>query len=265
MDRVDDSQLKIERAREHVEVLDELIETYLTTKPYRYLPKQRPDSSELIQGVVITHEPPNQISLVAGDAIQNMRSALDHVAYRLVMAGGKRPSGRCCFPIFISQGVYLAAVSHQKRAPIDLRGVSDAAMAEIERSQPYHRGDTAANHPLWLLYQLSNIDKRRRLHITTIHLVALDYVTRNFDSAPSLGIGGYPSQARPLTDSEQDCTFWFPRAMAQAEADVYLKHSLLVVFDEEGKLRWAPVKRLLKQLIDFVALEVLPGFEHFFR
>lgn len=263
MDWVNDARLRIERAREHLEVLDELIETYLTSRPYRDLAEHRPDPGELIRGIVITREPPDQVSLVAGDAIQNMRSALDHIAYRLIAARGEKPSRRCCFPIFISPNVYFGAVSHQKRAPIDLRGISDAAMAEIERSQPYHRGDAGADHPLWLLYELSSIDKRRRLRITTIHLVGLEQVTG--DSARSLDVVGYQSHVFPPSDTGPPRTFWFQRAIAQAEADVYLKHSLFVVFEEEGRLRWAPVQRLLRQLVEFVAVEVLPRFEPFFH
>src|SRR5437667_11229671 len=48
-----------------------------------------------------------------------------------------------------------------------IRGIDPKAQAIIEGLQPYQTGAAWRRHPLWLLTELSNLDKHRLLHVTS--------------------------------------------------------------------------------------------------
>lgn len=107
-------------------------------------------------------------ALRAGDAVHDLRSALDHLVWQLSLAGtgGAEPSRprRVQFPISTSPEGYEHA-----RATA-LSDVSREAQDVLESYQPYHgaagRPDNYSGpyvHQLTLLQQLSNADKHRLL------------------------------------------------------------------------------------------------------
>lgn len=92
--------------------------------------------------------------------MQNLRSALDHLANELVVAEGNTPGSRTAFPLFedrlLEQNGKTAERNLWVSGGIDLR-----ALALIEEAQPYHRVEDPTAHPLWVLRELSNVDKHR--------------------------------------------------------------------------------------------------------
>lgn len=105
-----------------------------------------------------------------GDVLHNLRSSLDHLAYALAAAHTGLPLSEALekgtgFPIFDN-----AADFHDKRkGQRSIRGIASDAQATIERLQPYQRGPDFGLDPLWLLHQLSNIDKHRRPALTSLY------------------------------------------------------------------------------------------------
>src|SRR5258708_22278191 len=94
---------------------------------------------------------PSEIPLIAGEVIQNLRSALDHVAYRLA---GTKANQDTAFPIAKSKVEYERKDGLRSRRT---KGMSAAAIAAIDAVQPYGGG----NDVLWHLNALNNIDKHR--------------------------------------------------------------------------------------------------------
>jgi hypothetical protein len=88
----------------------------------------------------------------AGDVINNLRSALDHLVYQLVLAHDPEvDSGileRSGFPICENQQSY-------KKAKRKLKGIHPLAVEAIDKLKPYKDG----NPQLWLLDELNNINK----------------------------------------------------------------------------------------------------------
>ena len=92
--------------------------------------------------------------LLAGEAIQNLRAALDHVVWAAV----RRPSTRTAFPIFTDPCEFQVLGSKM------LHGVPVPMRTVIERAQPYRRYPAApAKAMLEQLRVLSNLDKHRTL------------------------------------------------------------------------------------------------------
>ena len=97
--------------------------------------------------------PSDEWPLLAGEAIQNIRSALDHMVY--AASGGQ---SRTQFPIFTDP------VEFEKKAPGMLVGVPDSVRETIEKAQPYRDyPPDPAQTMLEQLRVLSNLDKHRTL------------------------------------------------------------------------------------------------------
>jgi hypothetical protein len=139
----------------------------------------------LIYFVSRADEVPLTIAVVAGEVLQNLRSALDHLAYQLVLvgAGGPVPLRHVYFPIADSSQKYQEIKNNH------LRGVRDEAMRAIDAVKPY-RGGTDA---LWRLHKLNNIDKHRLLLMVGSAFRSLDlgaHMQRLFEKAfPNAGPG----------------------------------------------------------------------------
>ena len=76
--------LKIKRAKEHVADLERQLRAFLESGPYKVGAKHDPQTRKLIYYVTSAEPIPDCLPLVAGDAIQNLMSALDHLAYQIV-------------------------------------------------------------------------------------------------------------------------------------------------------------------------------------
>jgi hypothetical protein len=95
------------------------------------------------------------IPAIAGDVIHNLRCALDHLAFNLVIVGatwGETPPEKwedIQFPIFHSFKSYEAGKGRR------IQGARREAIEAIDRLKPYKGGCEA----LWLLRRLDNTDK----------------------------------------------------------------------------------------------------------
>src|SRR5215471_17857179 len=86
-------RLKIERAKEHLRDLQSAVSAFLATKPYKVDVKRDVDTRKLIYFVSSVTATPAALPVITGDVLQNLRSALDHLAYRLEVVGlGSAPS-----------------------------------------------------------------------------------------------------------------------------------------------------------------------------
>jgi hypothetical protein len=171
-DRVKAAKLKIARAKTHLKTIKRWIAEYAASRPYD-LTKTKGKQSKRLR---IFRAPSPNISILAGEMLYQMRSALDHLAFGLVERNAKGISlppnweRRCEFPIFIDiPRVGNPPVPYTPPLPYAqfskaLPGISMAAFTFIESLQPYYRSQ-AINTTLLFLGNLSNIDKHRYLNI----------------------------------------------------------------------------------------------------
>jgi hypothetical protein len=106
-----------------------------------------------------------RLSVLTGEIIHHLRSAFDHLAWQLSSLDLQTNSPHQIeFPVF-KERPKLCDVTKSKvcRYCRKIEGIaSPAALARIERLQPYHGGNPA-RHPLWLIHDLDRIDKHREL------------------------------------------------------------------------------------------------------
>jgi hypothetical protein len=100
--------------------------------------------------------PREQWGLLAGDAMHNTRSALDHLACRLVELENNPVTNRTAFPIW---GDEPATRRERGRFKEAIRGMSADHRDSVTRLQPYKNPGTAEATRLLTLAALDNLDK----------------------------------------------------------------------------------------------------------
>jgi hypothetical protein len=152
------AQRKLARGVEHVKTLRAEAETFVDDDAYVFSEERETRSAnEVVYRCFSTENrpPPDHWPLLAGEAIQNLRAALDHAVWELVP---KRHRGISEFPITTDFCEFQ--VNGRKKIP----GVPPAVAALIEQAQPYAISPNAPRRAsLELLRRLSNIDKHRTL------------------------------------------------------------------------------------------------------
>ncbi len=112
---------------------------------------------------------PVEISLLIGDCLQNLRSAMDHEVYGLTVAGrGGTWSGLrdCQFPI------YESTESFERDKKRRIGGLPLAAQELIESMQIFASPPDLVAQPLSLLNKLARVDRHRLLHVAAAQPVA---------------------------------------------------------------------------------------------
>jgi hypothetical protein len=157
-DRLRDAKLKVERAKKHVIDLEGVIRAFLNTNPYVVASKRDPNTRQLICYLANVQPCPSVIPIIAGDAIQCLRSALDHLAYALWRAGvycsATREDNNVAFPV-TDAAKYTPAKFQGK-----IQGSRQEVIDALKAIEPHEGGK---GHPLWMLHRLNNIDKHRLL------------------------------------------------------------------------------------------------------
>ena len=161
-------RLKLDRAEHHIESLSAETQAFRQRKPkpfgFRTEERPGPDGSvEYVLYAIVREYPPSEWALIIGDAVQNIRSALEHLAYELSTPTGRRRGTQ--FPIFKEERLF------KERGEQKIATMEGDERTLIERVQPYNAEKNPANDPLAVLNKLSNLDKHRLL-VTTVAAVS---------------------------------------------------------------------------------------------
>jgi len=164
-------RVKIERAKKHLHDMEAEVRLFLEGKPYVIGTRGDPETGRRIYYLVSVREPALGLAAMVGDVLQNLRSALDHLAYQLVLVGtrGVTPSRRVYFPIADD------GTKYKTEKPGRVKGMRQDAIDAIDALKPYKGG----NDPLWRLHRLSIVDKHRLL-------IAVGSAFRSINVAPLL-------------------------------------------------------------------------------
>jgi hypothetical protein len=178
------------------------------------------------------------LGILIGDALHNLRSALDHLAFQLVAfpavpGGPKADEDKRAFPI----------CSHSKFWPAakeKIRGASPGVEAIVERLQPYNGGQTL----LWSLHELNNWDKHRLLHLAGNHLYGSGFLN------PELVESSEFRPAGPFEAGAEIARYKL-RPSLEPEVDVGFYMSTGITF-EQGPGAGRIVRNLLGELVGLV-------------
>lgn len=237
------------RARFHVAELVAAVQTEIPSAPYRV----RGESDQAAGAFVIRAETnpeftgiPTDLPLIAGEAAHQLRSALDHLVWQLVVANtGAVPTGtKSGFPIFKNEKGY------DERAPPMIMGVSNAAAARIRAAQPFQAGGDAERALTWVLHELNNADKHRLIPVVLDHTSVVHVHLRKRDGAILEVLPTREELREPLRDGLEIARL--PLAEIGDGDSLDVPFGFDVAFEEIGGVRRHPATQLLGEIADHI-------------
>jgi hypothetical protein len=150
---------KIERANKHIRDLNAAIATFMATNPYKVAAKRDPQTRKPIYYVADVQSVPQEIPIILGDAIQNLRTALDHLAQQLYLAGTGASDYRKEASFFVAP----KASEYKRLVSGKVEKMRQEAINALAALEPYKGGK---GNDFWVLHCLNNIDKHRALVAT---------------------------------------------------------------------------------------------------
>jgi hypothetical protein len=254
------ADLKLKRASDHIKEINHHILAYSARVLHEVIP-----DAEGKDTVHVREAPPPEISIVAGEVLQQVRSSLDYLAFDLVKLNPGKIAlpldweKNCCFPLWLNAPKKPPVYNCFKNV---LPGISKPVFAFIHGSQPYHRGKYGIfDIPtvLWLLAELSNTDKHRHLNLTPLNIGHMEMVTTK------LGMGHISYRTvRSGAKLEPPLP---PDKMADA-VNVERTFSSYITFDESvlgPGFSDLAVSLILEKCIDTVKFLIVPAFTQFLK
>ena len=226
---------KISRADEHREAFDDLVTEFLTGSPYAIMTEYDTQTGwHTLRWQVLQEPPLEELALVFGDMISNLRSSLDYLVWQLVLAAGEKPGRRTSFPVIRRRKDWEV----QSRSA--LLGVAPEWVEEVEACQPYHRPERPAVHPLAILEHVNNLNKHRFLPAGVLTVEQLS-VLINVEPASGEVIETQDFLDRPITQGGEFARF---RAASGVMLDVAVNSAphFRISFDDGLHYDWHPVE-----------------------
>lgn len=167
--------VKLARAHEHLSVLRRAIDDLTDSGDFAVTTER--SGRERAVRLVVRGAPPGRLSAIVGDFVHNLRSALDCVMLAACEQGGPLTEAQeraVQFPITSTPAEYEGQKGRIKSAPSEVRD----AVCEMQpwywavrKSTPPADDDQlraiVQHDQLTTINHLSNVDKHRRIHLTT--------------------------------------------------------------------------------------------------
>jgi hypothetical protein len=256
--------LKVQRADKHREDLLRCLQGYRDRRPYQI--RKHIESWEGRAYLVVTAygaEPlPDEVPVLLGDFIQNLRSSLDYLVGVMRRDGPSRVSA---FPICTRRNAPNGFLQISERKLAD---IPRPAKELIERMQPYDRryGRPGLARVRWeslaTLQALWNIEKHRTILLATT-LLAPDYVTHNRTGEQGSGI------AHRVAPSQGEADWWLPIDERDQSFDPHFGIEISLTKPRGFAEDWPPgvadipLDGLVQHLYQKVAYDVLPHFRQY--
>lgn len=140
---------RINRAKEHLDVLNSEIAAFIASRPYRCSIKIDPQDGKYVLFPYLREPFPPAWGLLVGEVAHGLRSALDNIAWAIAI----KPTKETVFPI------YFEDTSGFKNK---LKQLREGFRTDVKAAQPYNAPNgEERSHPLWVLSIVDNIDKHR--------------------------------------------------------------------------------------------------------
>lgn len=240
---------KIGRARQLKAELQKEVKSFFDSQPYKIDTKLDPQSKRLIYYLVKADRVPEKIALITGDIIQNLRSSLDHLAYKLFTIGpGNGTDGHhIYFPIAKDFDQYEGDKSRKTE------GLTQQAKDLIDSVKPYKEG----NNILWRIHELNNTDKHRLLVTVGASFGSMD-IGKHLQKSTTEAFPDINTPAIPLFIKPADDLFplkvgdelFVDGPNAKPIPDMQFKFD--IVLNEPGIVEGEPLIKVLQTMIDSI-------------
>jgi hypothetical protein len=234
-DELRDAKLKIERANHHIRNLKAAVHSFRSARPNPYTIEIKPDPDGYHELVVVRQvsDIPDDVFLIAGDAIHNLRATLDILACCLAMKAGAASVESVEFPFAWS---FKDFASSGKQGKIQMLGAD--AIRWIAELEPYRGGDDL----LHALHILDINDKHCRLLAITPGPVDGEIVSTKDAVRTTVQVEWIPMEKGVVIE----------RRIKGDYSQNELRISLNIAFGDYPTLKNRPIMTVADELIDKV-------------
>jgi hypothetical protein len=183
---------------------------------------------------------PSRVACVVGDAVHNLRAALDHLACVAVQSNRGTVTRDTQFPITFSAEQFRRNTTRQ------LLGASDAFVQFAESRQPYHT-DPPEFNPLHIVNRLDIKDKHRQLVVAAILPIQVAIIVKDRASIEPPKMR--PQLTFPLIEGLELTRFKMAVGHESSWPDVQLELNADVALVEESPVHAAPLVNLLENFL----------------
>jgi hypothetical protein len=195
---------------------------------------------------------PNELALYIGDAVHNMRSALDHVAFAFAKPADPIKN-QVAFPTNSVPGEFRDGL--KRRLP----GVTPEVLALFEKYQPYNNGKIPETNLLAGLTSLNNWDKHKTLAITW---AGIDYLESEFRTIGHVEILETDLHQGKLEVGTILANLKIGERAPGSKVQMHVRPRLFPIFDERmPDVGGKPVFETLVDTGEFIFETIVPDFE----
>jgi len=150
----DSAKQKVERANHHMADIEGQFAAFIASKPHTFVVEHDDNTGILRIRIEFRKQLPSTFALIIGDAIHNLRCALDHVAWELADLGGGAKNNRTKFVISGNDGADFEGSCQAIETPS--QWVKDV----IKATEAFPSGK---GHDLFELNRFDNADKHHAI------------------------------------------------------------------------------------------------------
>lgn len=251
MKPLDGVELKLERAKEHLDGLKHEVGMFLLgSEPYKLVVDLNSDGPGYIARIKIVHPPPPRFGIFAGEIAHSVRSALDMIAWELAQIGPNPPPDedtKTAFPICTEERFW-----DTKRTRDKIACIPQEAVEVIEPFQPYNSPDPL-DHPLAMLQAIDNWEKHKTILVVgTLHITEIEILTPQFVTTPKAGV---------FEDGDEILRFIRVGPKPNLEEHFRAKMRCHIGFSKEGPGRGCLLGEGLEDIYGFVRQNIFPAIE----
>jgi hypothetical protein len=245
---------KVERARQHLKALQDAVTHFESgpAKPYGARAEMDDQRGEFFFYGVIRAQPPPRISLLVGDFVHNVRSALDHLAYQSRSPYAPVSDEYTQFPIFDK-------VTQFDPKALSLRHIRTDVRDHMEELQPYHQPETRERWLLRILRDISNLDKHRNIPLVAAYVQLTDLRIKPEITHVELWRG----RAHRGIFNDGEVLARVP-ATPDGEMQFEPRFAFKVALGEKGSGLGVPLADLMGDLYNYARFDLIPSFSRFF-
>ena len=218
------TRAKLQRAKDQLEDLCSRFERFVQSKPYTITQENDLHAGERVIVYRSTERLPLAWSVILGELVYDLRSALDHLVYV------PSQTTRSEFPIFDDRDRFFERERNgkpsQRSGLFKMRGLNEKAQAVIEALQPFNIRKPGKEAVLYMLSELCNIDKHRTLHLCRVQNRKLRWRALRDVSLSSIDMT-LPGRLEERTDLMR----WKP-VVLDDEVDMEVEIAPEIAFDE---------------------------------
>lgn len=194
---------KLQRAEQHIADFESGLSEFTRDNPLRLAYDPNPRTKQRAKLVRARSELPGSLICVVGDAVHNMRSALDHLATAVAvhLKVDKKGLSETHFTVRPTKADFRNAIKEERVTRLGAGWIQF-----LERMEPYYGGKAANLH---IISTLDNFDKHRKLLVLSIFSDTFRYdgqnmipVERGIPSAKGVTLALDPAEVGHHTHSQ---------------------------------------------------------------